>query len=228
MSASGQLICRLADEAASARLPADALATMKALRSALEQFEREEVARALSAGESFADVARALGISRQAAHRRFRDLAPRPGPAGVSPTGEARMVIKYARAEADRLSAPALRSQHVVLGVLRAHDAAAAAALRRLGVDLRLARGAASALGRLERAGDHDGPEIRSLLTAAMREAASRQDPFMRTEHILLGALSDRDGGAAVMLGRLGVTAPAVRAALAELAGAPSASSRRA
>ena len=48
------------------------------LRRELDELERAHVGRALQSGSSFADVARPLGISRQAAHRRYRDLADRP------------------------------------------------------------------------------------------------------------------------------------------------------
>ena len=65
----------LVEHAVRAGQPAAALRAMTALREELDAFERLQVARALDAGQSFGDVARAIGISRQAAHRRYRDLA---------------------------------------------------------------------------------------------------------------------------------------------------------
>ena len=54
--------------------PLDALAALTTLRSELDAFEREQVRRAFESGYSHSAVARGLGISRQAAHRRYRGL----------------------------------------------------------------------------------------------------------------------------------------------------------
>ena len=54
--------------------PLEALAALTTLRSELDAFEREQVRRALENGYSYSAVARGLGISRQAAHRRYRSL----------------------------------------------------------------------------------------------------------------------------------------------------------
>jgi DNA invertase Pin-like site-specific DNA recombinase len=62
-----------------ARDPLAALEDLQALRADLDAFEREQVRRALASGASYGAVARALGISRQAAHRRYRDEFPPPG-----------------------------------------------------------------------------------------------------------------------------------------------------
>ena len=62
------------------RDPLLALDELQALRAALDAYEHELVGRALGSGETFAAVARSLRISRQAAHRRYRDeFAPRNG-----------------------------------------------------------------------------------------------------------------------------------------------------
>ena len=54
--------------------PLEALIALTTLRSELDAFEREQVRRALESGYSYSAVARGLGISRQAAHRRYRSL----------------------------------------------------------------------------------------------------------------------------------------------------------
>ena len=62
------------------RDPLLALDELQALRAALDAYEHELVGRALQSGATFAAVARSLRISRQAAHRRYRDeFAPRNG-----------------------------------------------------------------------------------------------------------------------------------------------------
>ena len=61
-------------EAVSSPDTVTALTALTSLRADLESFERDRVRYALEDGVSFAAIARALGISRQAAHRRYRDL----------------------------------------------------------------------------------------------------------------------------------------------------------
>lgn len=50
--------------------PAAALAAVVALRRTAERLEREAVARAIDQGWTWAQVAEALGVTRQAAHKR--------------------------------------------------------------------------------------------------------------------------------------------------------------
>ena len=54
--------------------PTTSLRALTALRAELEVLERHLVARALQEGQTYTQIARPLGISRQAAHRRYRDL----------------------------------------------------------------------------------------------------------------------------------------------------------
>jgi transcriptional regulator with GAF, ATPase, and Fis domain len=50
--------------------PAEALAAVVALRRLAEQLERAAVARAVEQGWTWAQVAEALGVTRQAAHKK--------------------------------------------------------------------------------------------------------------------------------------------------------------
>lgn len=54
----------------SANDPAEALAAVVSLRRLAEQLERAAVARAIEEGWTWAQVAEALGVTRQAAHKR--------------------------------------------------------------------------------------------------------------------------------------------------------------
>ncbi|UOD33323.1 helix-turn-helix domain-containing protein [Massilia violaceinigra] len=51
--------------------PADALAAVVALRRYADALERKAVGAALKQGWSWSDVAQALGVSKQAAHKRL-------------------------------------------------------------------------------------------------------------------------------------------------------------
>jgi len=55
--------------------PATALRALTELRRELDAAERELVKRALASGASWSHIARSLGVSKQAAHRKHRHLA---------------------------------------------------------------------------------------------------------------------------------------------------------
>ncbi|MCJ2185371.1 hypothetical protein [Novosphingobium beihaiensis] len=59
--------------------PEEALAAVVALRRHADRLERRAVRQAISAGWSWADIAEALGVTRQAAHKRLAPLILREG-----------------------------------------------------------------------------------------------------------------------------------------------------
>jgi uncharacterized protein YidB (DUF937 family) len=56
--------------------PAEALAAVVALRRLADRIEREAVGSALGQGWPWSRIAQALGITKQAAHKRLSDVAP--------------------------------------------------------------------------------------------------------------------------------------------------------
>lgn len=213
MSEHRQRICALAEEAASEADPESALRTLVELRRELDAFVGVQVERGLAAGASFADVARALGISRQAAHRRFRDLAPEqayPRPRRLVASEQARRVMRLAQAEATAAGAPA-GSRHLLLGILQT-DSETARALQHVGVTLETAR----ACGEAAAPGDHvTSTGLRPLVQQAGRIALARGDAALGLEQLLLAALAAPDGGAVRTLTALGTTPAAIRARMA-------------
>jgi transposase-like protein len=210
------------EHAVRAAQPAAALRAMAALREELEAFERLQVARALDAGQSFGDVARALGISRQAAHRRYRDLAgislpdDAPPGRGVVVTSEARTAVDLAREEALALGAPAVGSEHLLLGILRSRARGVAPLLE--SVSLAEARRCARPTLVAEIPGPGRpgvSPYASAVFDEALRVAVSRGDAFVGVEHLLLASLEDPSGGAWRTLSELGVDPEGVRLALA-------------
>src|SRR3954467_12266061 len=154
-------LTELREHAVRASDPEVALHALSALRRELDAFERVQAWKALDAGSSYGAVARALGISRQAAPRRagpppqgpprrYPDLAaateppPGGGPTRLRVAPEARAAVQLAGEEATALGAAQMGSEHLLLGILRAGDAVAAGALRAAGVTLDSARAAAT------------------------------------------------------------------------------------
>jgi hypothetical protein len=193
------------------------LHALAALRRELDAFERVQAWRALDAGSSYGAVARALGISRQAAHRRYRELAdaaePPTGAPSLRVTPEARAAVQLAGEEAKALGAPRIGSEHLLLGILRADDPRAAGALHRHGVKLEAARLAAQPT--LAGADDDDGTTAitayaRRVFGEAMRQAAADRHAI-DVGDLLGAALRDAGGGACRTLEALGVDAAAIR-----------------
>jgi ATP-dependent Clp protease ATP-binding subunit ClpA len=212
-------ICELAQEAAEAEDAETALRALSTLRCEVDSFVSTNVERALAAGRTFSDVARALGVSRQAAHRRFRDLAPaRPRQCDrrLAATDAARRVVRLAQAEA-RAAGASLGSEHVLLGVLRT-DSDAARALRFEGVTPERTRACVGTTAPARRrSAPETGPEpgaMPPILKHAARLALGRGDHDLDLEHLLLAALAAPDGGARNALTALAVPAETLRTSL--------------
>jgi transposase-like protein len=218
-------LTELLEHAVQASDPEVALRALTSLRRELDAFERVQAWKALDAGSSYGSVARALGISRQAAHRRYRELAaatePPPGgePARLRVAPEARAAVQLAAEEAAALGAARMGSEHLLLGILRAGDGFAAAALRAHGVTLENARAAAQPT----LAGEHHEPDdptpavtayARRVFGEALRHAAAEPGHLIQVGDLLRAALRDPRGGACQTLTALGVDPDSVRASL--------------
>jgi len=201
MAFSGQRICRLAEEAAETPDPEASLETLTTLRAELAEFERQQVARALSAGRSFGTIAKAMGVSRQAVHRRFKDLAKGPRRSEMAPSPEVRLAVEYANREAKALGARRLVPAHVLLGILRAGDRRGAAALTAAGIELADCRKAVP----LSDGGDLD---LRGLLAESVQTARRDGRDRIDIEHVLRAAVAGDHPTVTSTLAGLGV-APA-------------------
>ena len=199
-------ICKLAEKAATAPEPDTALRTLRDLREALDAFERRRVEEALRSGESFGRVAKAIGISRQSAHRRYRDLAPAdPDPVALS--SQARQAVVLAREEAAATQANCLGSDHMLLGVLRS-GGDASRALEAEGVTVAATRACVANGNRVHRDDDRVAPRV---LADAADIARARLASCVEAEHLVLATLNADDGGALRAIAALGVTPAAVR-----------------
>lgn len=211
MTESQHRVCRLAEEAAATEKPEAALRILRELHEELVELERARVSAALRSGSSFGTIAAALGISRQAAHRRYRDLVPAAGNEPVPLSSHARRVLHLAREEAAATEAPAVASEHLLLGVLRG-GGGVSSALEAEGLTAERARGCVRSMD-----GTADGPTertdgaSRAVLAQATEIARARHAHYVEADHIALAALDGPDGGALRAIAALGVTRAAVR-----------------
>ena len=189
--------------------PEEALVKLGELRSELSAYERSRVTDALRSGYSFGAVATALGISRQAAHRRYRDLAHAPAePLPLS--NHARHAIRLAGEEAAAAGARAAASEHLLLGVLRS-GCGAARALEAEGITVEATRECLRAGDEIRGfCGRQRGGRPRRPARGGLDRARTRRLVRER-RHIALAALNSKDGGALRAITALGVTPAAVR-----------------
>jgi ATP-dependent Clp protease ATP-binding subunit ClpA len=224
--------------------PEKGLAALAALRQELEALERHHVATAVAQGWSWSKVAEALGVSKQAAHKKHARMARAltstdPGEAVVGNdrvvvTAEARKAVRCGRDEARSVGVTVVGTEHLLLGVLRAGpNSAAARALAEEGVTLDAARAALSPTLTEEdeavsvmssdtaEAARATGvsPLARACLEGSLREAIRRNSRHLGLDHLLLALVSRDDGGAARTLASLGTSTEAVRRRLDAIAG---------
>jgi transposase-like protein len=197
--------------------PDDSLRAVAALRARLNAVEEDHVRDALRAGSSWADIARSLGISRQAAHRRFAERCrPDADPAAaavIGATPQARQVVRVAAEEAAAMGHVSAGPEHLLLALLRDDVGPAVQALEELDVYYSVVRREVRALyGDGETSPEPKGgrapisTRARRILERAVREAVESEATEVGVEHILLAVVRDTEGGAARALAALGVT----------------------
>jgi ATP-dependent Clp protease ATP-binding subunit ClpA len=228
MGASPATIEQLAHDVVEIRNPETALRALTALRQELETIEPSLVQRALGAGASWSKIARALGISKQAAHHKYRHLADRAltdATAGskILVTGEARQSIQFAREEAKRLGHRAIGTEHILLGILRCNRSHAVKALGRLGVThdgaIEFLRSTLPGLppddpNAADKRKDGVTAHARRIMEGSLREALNRGDGYIGVEHLLLALLTDSRNGAVQTLEALHATPSRIKTQL--------------
>jgi membrane protease YdiL (CAAX protease family) len=155
------------------------------------------------------------------------DAAAHPGhvgePSRTSPfarfTREAQTAIVLAQAEAVTQGDPAIGTEHLLLGLVADRDGVPARALRRIGISLRVSPAP-------DPSGDAGAPaplvpftrRAKLAFVVAIREADRSGSGAIGPEHLLLGTLGARDGGAVRVLRRLGASPDQVRRSVLEVA----------
>jgi hypothetical protein len=181
------------------------------------------VDQARRSGASWTDIGRAMGVTKQAARKRFipKDPgAPMDANDGFNRfTPRARNVVTAAHNEAHTAGNREIEPAHLVLGLLSEPDGLAAKLLEATGTSLQSLRDVARAS--LPPAVP-DVPELvpygaaaRKVLEVTFREALRLGHNYIGTEHVLLALLeADPSGG---VLRTLGVDKPSIEGQLTAL-----------
>lgn len=186
------------------------------------------VDQARRSGASWTDIGRSMGVTRQAAQKRFVPKADKAGDKGdgaLDPsqgfgrfTPRARNVVMAAQNEARAAGGTEIRTEHLALGLLAEPEGFAALALRAQGVSAEGVR--AAALAALPPAQAHVPDLIpfdasaKKALELTFREALRLGHDYVGTEHVLL-ALLELENGEGLLSG-LGVEKAGVEATVSE------------
>ncbi|MEE1747098.1 MULTISPECIES: Clp protease N-terminal domain-containing protein [unclassified Streptomyces] len=183
------------------------------------------VDQARRSGASWTEIGTSMGVTRQAAQKRFvakdpgevSDLDPSQGFSRFTP--RARNVVMAAQNEARAAHNDEVGTTHLVLGLLSEPEGLAAAFVKAQGITLEDVRRAATEA--LPPAVTGELPEIvpydagaRKALELTFREALRMSHNYIGTEHILL-ALLEQEDGAGVLTG-LGIDKAAAESGIAE------------
>jgi hypothetical protein len=186
------------------------------------------VDQARRSGASWTEIGQSMGVTKQAAQKRFVSRGPDlneafgrvlwgSGERFQRFTDRAKRAVIASRQEAIRRRNEQVLPEHVVLGLLHEPEGMAAKAIAALGVPAEAAREALAAAlpPALPREPDkgHVPFDSRSknVLTFALREALSLGHNYIGTEHILLGVLEEEDSQGGGALTGLGITAERAR-----------------
>jgi len=191
------------------------------------------VDQARRSGASWTDIGRSMGVSKQAAQKRFVPKAPGPGELSENDldpsqgfsryTPRARKVVVAAQEEARTASNAEITPEHLVLGLLSQPDGLGVKAILAQGVTFDTVRQTVTAA--LPPAAEQLPALIpfdqgaKKALELTFREALRMGHNYVGTEHVLLALLEQEDGTG--VLADLGIDKAAasenVTAALAAL-----------
>ncbi len=183
------------------------------------------VDQARRSGASWTDIGRSMGVTRQAAQKRFVPKADKEGAGALDPnagfgrfTPRARNVVVTAQNEARAAGNSEIRTEHLVLGLTAEADGLAGLVLRAQEVSPDDVRAAATAALPPAQAEIPDlvpfDASAKKALELTFREALRLGHDFVGTEHILL-ALLELENGEGLLSG-LGLDKAAAEATVNE------------
>ena len=183
------------------------------------------VDQARRSGASWTDIGVSMGVTKQAAQKRFVPKAPGdaaamyPNAGFAKFTQRARQVVVASQEIAREAGNPQIAPAHLVLGLLTEPEALAAKAILSRGVALDTVSAAATAAlptpeGEVPPMVPYDA-EARKVLELTFREALRLGHNYIGTEHMLL-ALLEQENGSGLLTG-LGLDKDVIEADLVAL-----------
>jgi len=201
----------------------DAVYVGEHLRALADHLIGHFVDQARRSGASWTEIGKSMGVSKQAAQKRFvPKVDPGGDPSGAIErvygryTDRARHVIVEAQRAAVEHKSDSIDTVHIVLGLLTEPAALAAGAILAQGVTLDAVRSAC--LGRLPAPVDPVPNPVpfsgaaKKALELTMREGLRLGHNYIGTEHMLLALLEQGEGAGFEILDGLGVKKPAAEA----------------
>jgi hypothetical protein len=194
---------------------ADAVLTAQHIDEVADHLIGHFVDQARRSGASWTDIGRSMGVTKQAAQKRFVPKAPEDlellsvEASFIRYTPRARKAVGQAQEEARKARHSTIEPEHLVLGLLDQPDTFAARAFAELGADADGVRAAVATPGAEKKPLSGHlpiGPATKKTLQLVLREALRLGHNYIGTEHILLGVLSDDQDPSARALTALGVT----------------------
>ena len=163
-------------------------------------------------GRSWSEISGALGVSKQAAHKRFSlDTAN-----FERFTDRARNVLAQSEVEARHLGHGFVGTEHLLLALFDSPEGLAAHLLGEIGITKSMVEAQIVAL--IEPGTESEErrlpftPRAKAVVRRAVHEALQLGHNYVGTEHLLLGLFTDGDAVAAKVLVQLGVNVDDARA----------------
>ncbi len=184
----------------------EALKTVRGLEQVGDALLGHFVDQCRRSGHSWSEISNALGVSKQAAHKRFTlDV-----PTFERFTDRARTVVARSEIEARRLGHGFVGTEHILLALFEVTDGLAFRVLDVAGISKSMVEEQVLAL--IKQSADPEQgklpftPRAKAALRGAAGEALQLGHNYIGTEHLLLGLLGDEDSVAAKVLRDLGAS----------------------